>query len=121
MLDRIEGFRGAGVFVLHWFSGGNRNVDRAVKLGCWFSVGPAMLKGARGRALVARMPPERVLTESDGPFARLDGAAILPWQVDVAVGALSQAWSLPQATVDEMLVANLHRLLVDGIDAGTAG
>lgn len=44
-------------------------------MGCWFSVGPAMLQGARGTELVARMPRDRVLTESDGPFARLEDPA----------------------------------------------
>src|ERR1700679_1017988 len=30
------------------------DLDRAVSLGCWFSVGPAMLAGERGQALAAR-------------------------------------------------------------------
>lgn len=113
VLDRVREFPDAGTFVLHWFSGSAQDLDRAVELGCWFSVGPAMLKGERARALVARMPPDRVLTESDGPFARIDGAAVLPWQVDLAIDQLSQVWSLPRETVDQMLLANLRKLLVD--------
>ncbi len=113
VLDRVRAFPDAGTFVLHWFLGSARDLDRAINLDCWFSVGPAMLKGERGRALVARMPPERVLTESDGPFAQLDGAAVLPWQVDLAINELSILWSLPRETVDEMLLANLRKLLTD--------
>ena len=59
------------------------------------------------------MPPERVLTESDGPFAQVDGAAVLPWQVDLVVDGLSQVWSLPRERIDEMLLANLRHLLGD--------
>jgi TatD DNase family protein len=113
VLDRIREFPDAGTFVLHWFSGSPRDLDRAIKLGCWFSVGPAMLKGERGRALVARMPHERVLTESDGPFAQIDGASVLPWQVHLALDELSGLWSLPCETVDEMLLVNLRKLVVD--------
>lgn len=113
VLDCVRAFPNAGTFVLHWFSGSARDLDRAIKLGCWFSVGPAMLKGESGRALVARMPRERVLTETDGPFAQLDGAAVLPWQADLAINELSVLWSLPRGTVDQLLLANLRRLLTD--------
>jgi TatD DNase family protein len=113
VLDRLEEFPGAGTFVLHWFSGNVSDLDRASRLGCWFSVGPAMLKGEKGRALVARMPFDRVLTESDGPFAQIDGAAVLPWQVAVAVETLNEVWSLPREKVDEMLLANLRKLFPD--------
>jgi len=113
VLDRVAASPGAGAFVLHWFSGSQRDLDRAVELGCWFSIGPGMLKGERGRALAARMPPERVLTESDGPFAQINGTAVLPWQVDLAVDGLSQLWSLPRERINEMLVSNLRHLLGD--------
>ena len=69
VIDRLEGCPEAGTPVLHWFSGSLRDLDRAVDLGSWFSVGPAMLRTEKGRALAARMPRERMLTESDGPFA----------------------------------------------------
>jgi TatD DNase family protein len=113
VLDRVAAFPGAGTFVLHWFSGSARDLERAIKLGCWFSVGPAMLKGERGRSLVSRMPSERVLTESDGPFAKIDGTAVLPWQVDLAIDGLSKVWSLPRESVEQMLLVNLGRLLTD--------
>jgi TatD DNase family protein len=114
VLEHLEKYRDAGTPVLHWFSGGFRDLDRAIKLGCWFSVGPAMLAGARGRELALRMPRERVLTESDGPFAQVAGVAVQPWQVDLAVEGLSRTWSLSRETVDQMLLSNLRRLLGNG-------
>jgi len=45
VLDALEAFPNAGTAVLHWFSGSARDLDRAVSLGCWFSVGPGMLAG----------------------------------------------------------------------------
>lgn len=116
VLDRVSEFAGAGTFVMHWFSGSARELDRAVELGCWFSVGPAMLRGNKGRALVARMPRDRVLTESDGPFAQIGGEAVLPWQVDLAIAELSLVWSLPREAIDEMLLANLRKLS-EGVDS----
>ena len=70
VLDRLQAYRDAGIPVLHWFSGPRRDLECAIELGCWFSVGPAMLRSRTGRALAALMPRDRVLTESDGPFAQ---------------------------------------------------
>jgi TatD DNase family protein len=111
VLDCLEKVPEAGTPVLHWFSGSLRDIDRAINLGCWFSVGPAMLVGAKGRELAMRMPRERILTESDGPFAQVDGAAVLPWQVEIALKALSEMWSSPLDEVQGTLDRNLQRLL----------
>ena len=112
VLDRIETFSEAGSPILHWFSGSLHDLDRAVKLGCWFSIGPAMLVSEKGRRLAARMPCERVLTESDGPFAQLNGKPVMPWQVENALGALGQIWSLPIEDVNQRIHSNLQDLLV---------
>lgn len=111
VLECLEKFPEAGTPILHWFSGSLRDLDRAVALGCWFSVGPAMLASAKGRTLAARMPSERVLTESDGPFAQLDGKSLLPWDMGTALETLSQLWSLPTAKVEQILHRNLKALL----------
>jgi TatD DNase family protein len=111
VLDRVEKFKDAGAFVLHWFSGSYSDLERAVRLGCWFSVGPAMLAGERGRALVARMPRDRVLTESDGPFAQLNGTAVMPWQVEEAVIALCTTWNVPLDEGSSVIRDNLRALL----------
>lgn len=111
VLDYLEKYPGAGTPVLHWFSGSLRDLDRAIKIGCWFSTGPAMLASEKGRSLVARMPRDRVLTESDGPFAQLNGAAIMPWQVETAIQTLSHIWSLPLRDVELTIYRNLQELL----------
>ena len=118
VLDYLEKFSSAGTPVLHWFSGSRRDLDRAINLGCWFSIGPAMLATEKGRLLAARMPRERVLTESDGPFAQLNGVSLMPWQVENAIQALSQVWSLPPEEVDQSIHRNLRSLLAKHLAAG---
>jgi TatD DNase family protein len=110
VLNHLEEAPDAGIAVLHWFSGTKRELARAVSLGCWFSVGPAMLTNGRERALVAQMPPDRVLTESDGPFTQIDGRPAFPWDVDGAVRALSEVWNLELLGVQGRLDDNLGRL-----------
>lgn len=111
VLDLLGREEQAGTPVLHWFSGTQRELARAVELGCWFSVGPTMVSGERGRSLVSSMPRDRVLTESDGPFARVGRRAAFPWDVEEAVNALSEIWSEPVAGVRSQLSANLKRLV----------
>lgn len=110
VIDHLESHPKAGTPVLHWFSGGYRDLDRAIGLGCWFSVGPAMLRSERGRTLTSRMPQERVLTESDGPFAQFEGRALLPWDVHKATVELAAIWRMTPEEATAAILGNLRRL-----------
>lgn len=111
VLDRIEQFRGAGTSILHWFSGNYRDLDRAIGLDCWFSAGPAMLASENGRKIVQRVPRERVLTESDGPFAQLNGATVMPWDVARTIHELSAIWLVSPGKAEKQINDNLRSLL----------
>lgn len=110
VLDRLDAFRGAGVPILHWYSGNQRELSRAIDLGCWFSAGPAMLVGEKGRALVACIPRDRLLTETDGPFGMLNGKSLFPWDVGQATRGIASLWNVDVKYVDELLRDNLRRL-----------
>ncbi len=99
--------------VLHWFSGTLAELKRAVELGCWFSVGRPMLTSTKGRALVAAMPQERVLTETDGPFVQENGRPIMPWEVADVVAELGVLWQVPTDGTQQQLNSNLSQLLAD--------
>lgn len=110
VLDELEARPGVGTPILHWFSGSNRELARAIDCGCWFSVGPAMLRGDKGRELTRRMPRDRLLTESDGPFAQIDGRAAWPWDAGNAIRDLEKLWGQSAAEVESQLLGNLSRL-----------
>ena len=110
VLDALEAHPGAGTPILHWFSGTQRELARAVDLDCWFSVGPAMLASEKGRALAAKMPRDRLLTETDGPFAQLEGSTALPWDAERAIALLADMWTEPETAVRDRLATNLRRL-----------
>jgi TatD DNase family protein len=107
----LERNRTAGTPILHWFSGSLRSLEEAIRLDCWYSVGPAMLRSLKGRDLVGRMPSDRVLTETDGPFAMFGDRAIQPWDVEDAVNRLAEIWQVSAQDVEQRLALNL-RLLV---------
>jgi len=110
VLDELERFPGYGVAVLHWFSGTQRELQRAVQMGCWFSIGSAMLQSAKGRALAARMPPDRVLTETDGPFGVVAGRPLQPGDCGGVIKEMSTIWQLDEISTRENIVASLGNL-----------
>ena len=69
VLDVLErhGVLDGGACLFHWFSGTYDELQRAAKLGCFFSVGPHMLASKRGRAYAQAIPRDRLLLETDEP------------------------------------------------------
>ncbi|PRZ52297.1 TatD DNase family protein [Paraburkholderia fungorum] len=102
---------GYGTAVLHWFSGTQSELKAAANQGCWFSIGPAMFDSANGRSLAASMPRNRVVPESDGPFAKLAGETIMPWSANDTASRLSVLWGLPFEDTAEALISNGKQLL----------
>lgn len=110
VLDCLRAEPNAGTAVLHWFSGSQAQLRRAVDQGCWFSVGLPMSRSDRGRALLAKLPRDRVLTETDGPFAQENGRALMPSDVSGMSEALSSVWKVPLDEVKSQMAANLRHL-----------
>ncbi len=69
VLDILEqtGAAQACIPIIHWFSGNSDELQRAIKLGCWFSVGEMSLKTKRGREYAKVYPKDKLLTETDLP------------------------------------------------------
>lgn len=111
VLDALERHPGAGTAILHWFSGTTRELERAVSLGCWFSIGPAMLRSNRGRELASAMPLERVLTETDAPFTRDGGEPLMPWQAYDCLVALEAVRGIDRIKLGKLVEGNLRRVV----------
>ena len=111
VLDALDKHQGYGVAILHWFSGTQSELSRAMDLGCWFSVGAAMLRSKKGRSLAADMPPNRVLTETDGPFGTILKKPLEPGQCAEAIAILASLWKLDDASTQRNIVASFRELV----------
>ncbi|WP_420430597.1 Qat anti-phage system TatD family nuclease QatD [Kordiimonas sp.] len=111
VLDHLVDYMGDSTPILHWFSGTQKQLMEAVELGCWFSVGPAMLASEKGRRLAAMMPLDRILTETDGPFAKWQEVELQPLQVAPAISILSQLLQKPEVELRAAVAENLTLLL----------
>lgn len=111
VLFELEQHPGYGIAVMHWFSGTTLELKAAIAHGCWFSVGPAMFESVSGRALAANMPQNRVVPESDGPFAQTAGHPVMPWSANQVAENLSAAWGVSTAEAASRLDDNGAQLL----------
>lgn len=113
VLEMIEGNlpQDRGIVVLHWFTGTKAEARRAVALGCYFSINAAMMHIDRGRALVAELPMDRLLTETDGPFTRIGGQPAEPASVGATVGAIARERGASQESVATAIQNNFQRLI----------
>lgn len=95
--------------VLHWWLGDQKQTERAVELGCFFSVNASML---RRPDLLASLPLDRVLPETDHPFGdKSSGRGRRPGNVEDVERALAQTHGLELQRVRREIWRNLAELV----------
>lgn len=113
VLDMIESALpvAKGRVVLHWFTGTRAEAKRAVNLGCYFSINRQMLIKPERRALVSELPADRLLTETDGPFVKMEDRQIVPMDIESTVVALAAVRAVPEKEMATRLLRNLLALV----------
>jgi TatD DNase family protein len=96
--------------VLHWYTGTLNVADDALAAGLHFSVNPSMVSSPKGRTLLARLPQDRVLCETDGPYAR-SGQPAQPADLPALVEDLAGMWNVSTAQAHAQVCANQHRVI----------
>lgn len=99
--------------VLHWFTGTATEARRAIALGCYFSVNGEMLRSPKHRQLVAGLPADRLLTETDGPFVEVEGRPMRPRDVAQTVAELAALRGVPIEAMEGAILNNLRTLLYE--------
>jgi TatD DNase family protein len=102
--------------VLHWYSGTLATADDALAAGLWFSVNPSMIRTPKGQALISRLPHDRVLCETDGPYCKAGNRPALPSDVRSVALYLSHAWQVTEADAASVLAANARAFSTTGAE-----
>lgn len=100
-----------GRVILHWFTGTAAEARRASERGCYFSINSEMLRSPKHRQLVAGLPLDRLLTETDGPFVEVGGRPVRPSAVAQTVADLATLRGEPVDAMASLIVANLRVLV----------
>ncbi len=93
--------------IFHWYSGPLKVLDSIVEDGHYLSVNTAMTESKHGQSIITRLPYDRILTETDGPFIKFLGNPAQPPHVQNIHNYLSQLWGQSPHMVSIQLENNL--------------
>ena len=110
VLDRAAQ-HGVRNMIFHWYSGPVGLIDSILAAGHAFSVNASMLRSASGRRILARIPPDRILTESDGPHIKTGGATQNPTSIPALVTQLGEVLGVPGDDLAAQVFHNLKALV----------
>jgi TatD DNase family protein len=96
--------------VLHWFTGNASEAKRAVDLGCFFSINSQMASTERNVKIVAALPDDRLLTETDGPFAKIRGQPSRPAHAADSLRAIGIARQRSVADIAAIVARNFEAI-----------
>lgn len=97
-----------GTAILHWFNGTVKQLEAAQNNGLYFSVNPAMILSSSAQRLIALMNPNRVLTETDGPFVDIKGTSAQPHHISILVTYLANLWKISETEAKEKIHNNFR-------------
>lgn len=95
--------------ILHWFSGDSNLLDRAVKMGCYFSVNGNMLKSRKIERMLEIVPKNRILLETDSPFGDIIKSHVE--SLKMLIDGLSPKYVMLAEEIEGILWNNFQDLL----------
>jgi TatD DNase family protein len=96
--------------ILHWYSGPLAPLEQALNGGLYFSVNGAMLKSRNGQRIIAALPRERVVTETDAPYTKTGARPSEPRDIPHVVSALAERWGLTPQEACDLIFATMSEL-----------
>lgn len=113
----VQRLADAGVrAVLHWYTGPLGVADDALAAGMYFSINPAMVASQKGRTLLARLPHDRVLRETDGPHTRSSGRPSEPADITALADGVARLWQVHPDQARASIAGNQQRFCRPGPD-----
>ena len=103
--------------VFHWYSGPLNMIDKLVSADHFFSINPAMIKSKNGQKIIEKIPVDRILTESDGPYVKTKGKPAEPKDVRLVIEHLKIVWNKSFDEIDQIVRRNFKNIIDDLISA----
>jgi TatD DNase family protein len=103
--------------VFHWYSGSLNMIDKLVSADHFFSINPAMIKSKNGQKIIEKIPVDRILTESDGPYVKTKGKSAEPKDVRLVIEHLKIVWNKSFDEIDQIVRRNFKNIIDDLISA----
>lgn len=75
------GSKFSGKVIWHWYSGPLREIEYVIANGFYFSINYAMTLSDNGKKIIERIPIDRLLLETDGPFIVIEKKPSTPLNI----------------------------------------
>lgn len=100
--------------IIHWYTGPINLIDEFIKLGYYFSINFNMLSSKKGISIINRIPKNRLLIESDGPFGKYNKKAIQPHDIKIVYNKFESNFQM--LNLDRIVYENFKLLLKSNIN-----
>lgn len=99
--------------IIHWYSGPFNLVKEYLKLDCYWTIGVDITESTLTKKLVAEIPLNRILTETDGPTALewVNGEYAYPDYVEEMVKEIAWVKKIDAKTCQKIINQNFKNLL----------
>jgi len=97
--------------ILHWYTGPLGPINDALAAGLYFSINAAMTRSKKFRSLMSVIPCDRILLETDGPYAKSGGQPTRPHKLGEVTNSLATIWNVTPDAATAMILKNQNSLL----------
>lgn len=97
--------------IFHWYSGSKTVLAKIIEQGHYFSINPAMIRSKNGQNIIKNIPISRILTETDGPFTRVNNRITKPIDVKLVYDYLSSEKGKNASEIESIVETNFYSLI----------
>lgn len=97
--------------IFHWYSGGINAIKEISEAGFYFSINPAMIKSISGQKIISKIPKDRLLTETDGPFIENVDRPFYPGEIESVIKYLANYHKMSEFDLVIQIKNNFNKLL----------
>jgi TatD DNase family protein len=96
--------KGINNAIFHWYSGSLNTLRKIINAGFYFSINSAMIQSDSGKKIIAEIPSQLILTETDYPFIENSNIVYVHQY-------LAQLWGDSIMQVEQMIDSNFRQIL----------
>lgn len=97
--------------ILHWYSGNQKSLNRAIELGFYFSVNHKMLQSTTGLEILKKIPERLLLTETDAPFTFDDKIKTRMDSLHLAYDIIADTLGRDKEYIKKLIFDNFKKVL----------
>lgn len=97
--------------ILHWFTGSIDLIDVCLNENHYFSINSQMISNTKGQKLLELVPLNRILTETDCPFTKINNRPTQPSDVIHTIELISKTLNKPVESIKNTIFNNFIEIM----------